>query len=186
MTPERLRLFAAVAVPHDTLAALAAVVEPIKPAWPGARWINLADQHVTLKFLGWTDADSLARVVGAVRKVARSHDPADVSLDALGAFPTERRPRVLWVGLRDPARLLSKLARALDEALAPLGFPAEERGFTPHLTLARIKIPTRPAGEWPELHVPATGWRVDRVGLWRSHLSPKGARYEIVEEMPLG
>lgn len=186
MTDARLRLFVAAPVPRNALIAAAEALEPIKPLFPGARWTDVDHQHVTLKFLGWTDASSLKEVVAACEGAAREHASATVSLGALGAFPTRKRVRVLWLGLDDPEGLLAGLAGDLDDALEPLGVAAEKRAFTPHLTLARFKTPLRMRAEWPDLRVDAPAWSVDSIGLWRSHLSSKGARYEVLDEFSLG
>lgn len=182
---DRLRLFVAVSVPEDRLRAASGVVEAIKPAFPGARWTDLANQHVTLKFLGWTTADKLGEIEGALGVVAAAHAPAPLLIGALGAFPSTRRVRVVWLGLDDPEGLLARLASDLDGALAPLRFPTEDRAFTAHLTLARFKTPLRMKDEWPDATVGAEPWTVDAIELWRSHLSPKGARYEVIARFPL-
>ena len=184
MSDERLRLFVAVSVPEEALGAVAAALEPVKDSWPGARWTDVANQHVTLKFLGWTSSGLLDEIVAACRVVASAHSSAELALSAVDAFPSRKRVRVLWVGIDDPAGLLSSLASALDAALEPLGCPREERAFTPHLTLARFKLPAR-FRAWPEVRPDPSPWRPGRIGLWRSRLSPKGARYELLETAPL-
>jgi 2'-5' RNA ligase len=137
--------------------------------------------------LGSTPADRLYAVARAVEAVARGRKGSDVSLTGLGAFPSARRARVLWVGLDDPAGLLSGLASDLDGALEPLGYRVEARPFTPHLTLARFKVPARLEGLLPELASSRLSpWLVDHVELFRSHLHPRGARYESLARFPLG
>lgn len=82
---------------------------------------------------------------------------------------------------------MSGLAADLDKTLEPLGYAAEARGVTPHLTLARFRIPVPLKGGLPE--VDTTGldvFPVEEIHLFRSHLSPKGARYEVLETFPLG
>ena len=185
-TAERLRLFVAISVPRDRLDHVAEVVEPLKPRFPRARWTERANQHVTLKFLGWAGVDLLAPIASACARVASSHSPAELALGELGAFPTRKRVRVLWVGVEDPTGLLPAVAGDLDRALEPLGFEVETRAFTAHLTLARLKTPARPAGGWPDAALERMPWTCDRLTLWRSHLSPKGPRYEALRSCPLG
>jgi 2'-5' RNA ligase len=185
MTSERLRLFVAVSVPDEALRATAQAIEPVKPLWPEARWVDLASQHVTLKFLGWADDDALGAIATACKDVAGAHSPARVSLRGVDAFPSRKRVRVLWAGLDDPRALLASVAGGLDAALEPLGFPREERTFTPHLTLARFKVPMRMHEPWPEVTIDAAPWTVAELGLWRSHLSPRGARYEVIDRLEL-
>jgi RNA 2',3'-cyclic 3'-phosphodiesterase len=180
------RLFVAVSVPPRLLEALAAVTEELHGTLPGGRWSPPENQHVTLKFLGSTPADQVEEIAAAIGLVAASHEPASLRLSGLGTFPSRRRARVLWAGLEDGAGLLVSLAAALDDALTPLGFEPEKREFTPHLTLARWRtaIPLRESLR--ELPPTATeAFRVEAVELFRSHLSSRGARYELLMSWPL-
>ena len=179
MGDEKLRLFTAVRVPLDQLEWLDGALAGIK-SLPGARWTSVESQHVTLNFLGWVVAGALGAVVAAVDDVAGRHAPVEVSLTRLGAFPRERRARVLWAGIADPAGLLPALASDLGASLRTVGYVPEERDYTAHLTLARFKTP-RPV-ELPKLPAPPGPFAVDRVTLFRSRLSPAGARYEVMHE----
>ena len=189
MSSERLRLFVAADLPPRLLADLDESLVSLRsrPEVASARWAVPANQHVTLKFLGWVDAGTLDRIEKALTAVASSHKPAVITVTGLGAFPSERRARVLWAGLDDAAGLLTALASDLDSALAPLGFEPESRAFTPHLTLARFKPPASIAGVLSEVpKVAEPSFEVDHLHLYRSHLHPKGARYEILRSLKLG
>jgi RNA 2',3'-cyclic 3'-phosphodiesterase len=188
MSSERLRLFVAADPPPDLLEALDESLAPLRsrPELASARWTVPANQHVTLKFLGWVEAGTVEPIVTALATVASSHEAATITLTGLGAFPSERRARVLWAGLEDPAGLLAALASDLDASLGSLGFEPETRAFTPHLTLARFKPPApvaRIPSEVPGVAEPS--FEVDRLHLYRSHLHPKGARYEILRSLKL-
>jgi 2'-5' RNA ligase len=179
VTPEKLRLFVAAVLPSEQLEVVAALVRRLQPELERARWTAAANQHVTLKFLGWTGADRLEDISERVTAVARAHAPADLELGPLGAFPSRRRARVLWLGLDDPQRLLESLASALDSALAPVGFKPEKRAFTPHVTLARFKPPESVERVTAEpVAVEARRFPVDRLVLFRSHPHSSGVRYE--------
>lgn len=179
-----LRLFVAVSLPQEHLDRVRDEIAPLRARWSEARWMKIENQHVTLKFLGSTPPERLDDVRAAVRGVVSVHGPATIALSGLGAFPGPRRARVLWVGLDDPAELLASLARGLDDALEPLGYRVEKRAFHPHLTLARWRTPQRIA-ELPELRLDLPPFAVEKVELFRSHLHPKGARYEVLEAWPL-
>ena len=186
MTEARsLRLFLAVSVPQGHLGWVGRQVAEVGSRWPDARWIAAENQHVTLKFLGATPEDMLEALAGACSDAARTQPTGPVSLGGLGVFPSPKRARVLWIGLHDPARLLASLAVALDERLGLLGFQPEKRAFSPHLTIARFKTPTS-VGELPPLLTSPGPFQVADFGLWRSHLSPKGPRYERLSSFPLG
>jgi len=183
--PERLRLFVAVDVPHGLREVVSDAAEPLRKRYDSGRWAPIENQHVTLKFLGSTLSDHLEAVHDALGMVARSHAPAKLSVSGLGSFPSSRRMRVLWAGLDDPGELLVRMAADLERAFEPLGYKAEARAFTPHLTLARFRVPVRLEEPLPEL--PATEpFEIASVELFRSLLHPKGARYEVLESFRLG
>lgn len=184
---ERIRLFVAVSLPQAVLESVDAAVEPLRTKLKNARWTAPENQHLTLKFLGWTPSDRLDEVARISGMVASGHEPTSISLTKLGAFPSERRVRVLWMGIDDPSGLLVRLAADLDGAFEPLGFAAEGRAYTPHLTLARFKLPVPMKSGFPELSAPPhEPIVIDELELFRSHLSPRGARYEVVRSFPLG
>lgn len=154
--------------------------------FPGARWTDVAGQHVTLRFIGWAERDQVAAVSLACREAAGTVEPCELSVSGLGAFPSLRKVRVLWAGIADPTGSTTRLAAELDTRITAAGFPGEERGFTPHLTLARMKMPVKIAG-LPDIETSdLSPFRLDEIVLYRSHLNPKGARYEALERFPLG
>lgn len=182
----RVRLFVAVSIPRAHLEAIDEQIAWFKNKVVKARWTSLDNQHVTMKFLGSTPEDRLPAVTEACRVVAASHAPASVALTEVGAFPSRNRVRVLWVGLADETDTLTKIAGDLDRACEPLGYPTESRAFTPHLTLCRFKIPVPLKGGLPEIDTSQLEpFTIGSIQLFRSHLSPKGARYEVLEEFDL-
>ena len=181
------RLFFAVSVPPLLLARLEEATSRLRDRWPQARWAPPANQHVTLRFLGWVEDEEVEPVRRAGAAAAESLEPAPVSLSGLGVFPSRARARVLWVGLDDPAALLASAAATLAERLEPLGFAPEERAFRPHLTLARFRTPERVRVELEPLDLGDESlFEVAAIELFRSHLHPQGARYEVVAAFPLG
>ena len=186
MTVERFRLFVAVDLPREHLDHIERAIEPVRGTFPDARWISIDNQHVTLKFLGPTPSDRMDEISKVCEIVGAGVAPASLSVTQLGSFPSRTRVRVLWVGLDDPHGVLARLAKDLESALEPLGYPAEERAFTAHLTLARLKAPQRLPDGLPDIALASLGpFEVGELVLYRSHLSPKGARYEALERFPL-
>lgn len=186
MAEARLRLFIGVSIPRDHLERIDEQIGSFRAKAVNARWIDLENQHVTLKFLGSTPGDRLADVERVCAMVSASHRARPVALAEIGAFPSRTRVRVLWVGIDDPDGLLASLAADLDQAFEPLGFAAEGRSFTPHLTLCRFRIPVPMKSGLPSLDMTGLDpFEIDRLQLFRSHLSPKGARYESIKGFPL-
>lgn len=185
-TPERLRLFVAARIPEDRLQLLDAEMAPLRAKLTNARWAPLENQHLTLKFLGSTPADMLEGVASTCAMVAAGYRPARLVLTELGAFPSKTRVRVLWVGVDDPDDVLARLAGDLERAFEPLGFPSEGRAYTPHLTLARFKLPVPLKSGFPSIDTSGIEpFELTEVTLFRSRLSPKGARYEAMDAFPL-
>ena len=183
---DRLRLFLAVSVPPEVLGQLEAALESHRPSVPGARWAPIENQHVTLKFLGTVEVGRLSAIEEICRSVATGALPSFVAVDGIGAFPRARRARVLWAGLDDPEGLVARLALSVAEGLEPLGYEAEARAFTPHLTLARLKSPAPVQKLIDLVEFRSEPFEIGAFHLYRSHLSPQGARYEILETFVLG
>lgn len=187
MSTDRLRLFVAARIPEDRLAHLDRLVSPLREKLTNARWTETADQHLTMKFLGTTPADRLDAVIQTTAMVAGGHVSAELSFTEVAGFPSRSRIRVLWMGIADRAGLLSRVAGDLDRAFEPLGYPSEGRAYTPHLTLARFKLPVPLKGGFPSVDAREVApFSVDELVLFRSHLLPKGARYEVMKTFPLG
>ena len=151
----------------------------MRPQATDVAWVGAENLHITLKFLGGVEDTRLSDVADAVGAAAAVR-AFDVELRGLGAFPTPTRPRVIWAGAAD-APAFAELAAGVDRSLGALGFPPEERGFTPHVTLGRVREPRRDRALASALTAGGTRpfgmLRVARVSLMRSDLSPRGARY---------
>lgn len=135
--------------------------------------------HVTLKFLGDTLETQIKPVEAIVKRIVESRPMFHLTLSGLGAFPSARRPAVVWVGL-DPAEPLRQMAGDLDRELSNLGFPPEGRPFTPHLTLLRIK--TRPPEALfslldEESQTEFGLAEISRVHVFQSELTRAGSKY---------
>lgn len=182
-----LRLFVAVDPSPDVVQAVDGALEPWRERYPRGRWVRPENWHVTLKFLGRTWPRLVDWVHEQCRAAAAGVRPFQVSVDGLGVFPGASRARVLWTGLRDPDGGLTTAASAVEDALSE-EFPPEKRGFTAHLTVARFQPPEK-FSEWTdelaEFTVDAPPFKVGKLLLYQSHLSPRGARYEVLEAFPL-
>jgi 2'-5' RNA ligase len=179
------RLFVAVPLSDDLRAALAAhILEvtqdrplPGKPV-PPPNW------HLTLRFLGATDAVASDRLVAALA-AAPLGEPFSVTFGGMGAFPRPARATVLWQAIDGGADRLKELAVLSEDAAQVAGFPPQDRPFHAHLTLSRIR-PHQDVRRLVEAANPFAGsLAVDRLVLFRSHLGRGGARYEEKESFPL-
>lgn len=180
-----LRLFVAIDLPEDVRALVEDGVAPLRERFPRARWVPTRNQHVTLKFLGATWPRLVDDVVQAIGDVAAAHAPFETRVAELGAFPSPRRARVLWVGLEDQAGRLAAIASGLDHALAE-HFAPEKRGFTPHLTVARFDPPVGLEDGLADAGVESRPFPVEWLVLYRSHLQRPAPVYEAMATFPIG
>ena len=179
------RLFVAIDIPEEVRAVVERGVIPIRERYPRARWVPTRNQHVTLKFLGTTVPRLLGPVTQVVGEVATEHRPFETRVCELGAFPSSRRARVLWVALEDPAQRLQKISAGLDERLAK-EFRPESRPFTPHLTVARFDPPVQLDDEIGTLALESRPFTIDWLVLYESHLRRPAPVYERLAAFPLG
>lgn len=133
-----MRLFTAIDLPPDSLMRLERLISALRPA-ALIHWSPLDNLHITTKFIGEWPEGRLEELHEALTALAE-RKPFEVEVRGLGWFPHERSPRVLWVGI-DGGEELAALAGHIENQLAPLGIKREDRQFSPHLTLARIKNP---------------------------------------------
>lgn len=176
-----MRLFLSVPVP-STIAPPPAYAR-LRERFPEGRWTSPAQWHITLKFLGETPSAGVDAVLMAARAVARRTPSFEIALGSFGVFP--ENPDVLWAGVETGKEPLTRLARDLESVLEPLGFPAEKRGFQPHVTLARFKPPLRNLpSELPPLWI--GGFQAKEMDLMESRLGRDGSTYRCVERMALG
>ncbi len=187
-----MRLFFSVKIPHDEI--FNDIHELLGgPEYHGIRAVDPSLHHVTLKFLGDTDinADDLSNPAG---ETAGSTSPFDLEIGGAGAFPTWKRPSVIWMGFHDQAglqRLASNLERRLRETL---GVEIEKRAFHGHITLARVRkgtsldaVAIREMVEEKAGKLKKKGYSigVDSFDLMRSTLTPEGPFYEVIGSYPL-
>jgi len=181
-----MRLFVAIEIPSSIRTTFAASLKEMREIAPHAKWVRPENLHVTLKFLGHTDAGNLEKIGHSLHAV-RSAQPVTLEFKGLGFFPNEKRARVLWAGTQSSANL-RPLAEDIDRAMNRLGFPLEKRPFTPHLTLARFNSPGLPPkiGEGVQRRVAYIfgALTADTFHLIESKLKPTGAEYTTVQSFP--
>lgn len=175
-----LRAFLALPLPTDLCQALAHAAGTLD----GLRSQRLGTIHLTVRFLG--DIENPEPILDAVRPVAAATPPFEFALRGLGAFPRLQRARVVWAGVEAGAEEAAALAAGIEKALRPLGFQPEGRPWRAHVTVGRFKVPR-------SLELPASlagrEWGValaERLVLYRSELTPQGARHEVAGKLSLG
>jgi RNA 2',3'-cyclic 3'-phosphodiesterase len=184
---ENMRLFVALDVPDDVRDALRNLIARLRPLCKTARWARPEGMHVTLKFIGHVEPHKLDAIRATLATI-QMPEPIEINFRGVGFFPSARRPRVLWCGVEASANL-AQLASSVNQTLDPQGIPANDREFTPHLTLARFKLPEgaealiRSAAEAASHDFGST--LASHFHLYESFLKPSGAEYKKIETYPL-
>jgi 2'-5' RNA ligase len=188
-----LRAFIAVEIPPVIHKAIDRKTTPLRDALNSSlvRWVSTSNIHLTLKFLGDVspaNVEMLSQMIGAE---ADQHKNFTIKFGGLGAFPNPRRPRVIWVGMQAPGEL-EALHTGIEAAAAKLGYPAEKRPFSPHLTIGRVKRNAGSAGA-QKIRQVLEGTQIGSLGsapitdvhLFKSDLKPTGAVYTKLHSAPL-
>ena len=185
-----MKLFAAIMIPARERKRLYKASTPLREAGLPVRWVDVDALHLTLKFLGEVPKDRVDRVRTALAEVAGKSKAFEVNLGGFGAFPSLRKPRVVWAGAYASPELRC-LKHDLEWEFAALGYAREARAFHPHLTLGRAR-PEAAAGDFRDLEdlVEPLKYQgslnVHSVVLLRSILGPQGASYETIDTVRLG
>ena len=174
-----MRTFVAVFPPPEVREALFRAARDM-PASKDFRIVDPEKIHLTLKFLGDVAEDGVAQ---ALEPISDRHEPFEVETSGFGAFPSEKRARILWAGVGVGSGPLRALSRDVDDLLEPAGFEREGRPYVPHLTLGRVR--GRPvkldAAEKPS---PALRFTVSGVDLVKSVPGGHGVTYSILRTYP--
>ncbi len=188
-----LRAFIAIELPKNTLDAIEKQTARLRHTLGNdiIRWIPAQNMHLTLKFLGDIAASHVDFIKQMLAREADSHPQINLQLGGLGSFPTSRRPRLLWIGIHAPAGLES-LQKSIEAGTSRLGYEQEERAFSPHLTIGRVRQnigapelqKVRAALDTIQLGNIGTA-RVDSIHLFRSDLQPSGSIYTKLFSAPL-
>jgi 2'-5' RNA ligase len=186
-----MRLFIALDIDAAVRERIVLFMDGVRGFAPGARWMRPESLHVTLKFIGEQPESALDQIKHELENLRV--DASQVQFRGYGFFPTAKSPRVFWIGI-EAGPQLSSLAAAIDDKMASLGIPKEDRAFSPHLTLARGAGGSgsprwrKEDGPNPTFHhlqqklstlpSPEFGTMTPReFFLYQTQLSPKGSKY---------
>ncbi len=156
------------------------------------RWVPSHNIHLTLKFVGDVSLASLGLLKDMLTVEAAQHPCFEMQAEGLGSFPNSRRPRVIWIGLHAPAALES-LQHGIESASARLGYETEEKSFSPHLTIGRVKQ-NLSSPETQRIRAALEATKIGRLGvvhvdaahLFKSELRPNGSVYTKLFSAPIG
>ncbi len=189
---EKIRSFVAITLPADVQDHLRKIEALLKSgtAVP-AKWVEPENIHLTLKFLGDTDPGKIGDIFETISHAAAGISPFALEIKGLGVFPGPRNTRIAWAGLAGDLGKLNLLQKNIEAGLEGLGFPSEKRGFSPHVTLARVRD-TATAEERERFGRLVTGtfvkpvpFFIDSIWLIKSELTRHGPTYTPINSVLL-
>jgi 2'-5' RNA ligase len=190
MAMPRTRTFIAIELSKPIRDRLIALQEGLATAAPDVKWVEPDNLHVTLLFLGEVDDRELPAVCRAVQDALAEHPAFTLSVEGVGCFPNPRRPRVLWVGIKQGVQEVVAVHDALEGPLLDLGcYRREERKYTPHVTLGRRRS-EGPADALSKALAKQQTWQggdelVSEVHVMASELTRDGPQYTILSRARL-
>lgn len=183
-----MRLFVAVPFPAEVKNELGKLIDDWRRERDKVSWVKKENLHLTLKFLGETPLEKLEPLKKNLGNGLNGPAKFQLSLSGAGAFPNLNRARVIWIGVTEGKEKLAGLAQKVEEATRPLGFPAENRDFSAHLTVGRVKdgrLSERLSAKVSACTFEAKGIIVSEVILFQSELAPGGSIYTPLQRFEL-
>ena len=184
-----MRLFIAIEIPDEIKQEMIRVQEQLKKVNVVASWPRTEGMHLTLKFLGEVPETKIQEIVSGLQTAAEGIGRFRLEVKGVGTFPNPRNARVVWIGLSGNIGKLTQLQEAVEDALAGIGLARDERKFTAHLTLGRIKQ-VRSRDQWLAVLAECKdrslpGFDATAVSLMKSELKPSGAVYTEMSRVEL-
>lgn len=184
-----LRCFIAIEIPETIKKSIADIIDSLKKSGSDVKWVSDENIHITLQFLGETEESLIPDIKGALYKILATYSPFYIKIAGVGCFPSGRRPRVIWVGTEESQYLIN-IYKDISSEMVKFGYQIEKRGFSPHVTIGRVKS-NRNTGELLRRLDEFTvtdfpGFEVQNVTLMKSELKPSGAKYYSLAEIPFG
>jgi 2'-5' RNA ligase len=191
---ETARLFVALPVPVEIKERLRAVQRELGTLMRRSTvsWTRAEQVHLTLRFFGSVRVDELEAIKTALENACASAGALELVASGPGVFPNKRNPRIMWIGIHEPSGKLADLHKEISAGTANFGQAPEDRPFSPHLTLGRIKelhsADARELRRFLEENAAAGfgQWDVSAVELIKSELGGDGSKYTALTAIELG
>jgi RNA 2',3'-cyclic 3'-phosphodiesterase len=174
-----MRAFIAVELSPRLKETISGIQSEFKRSPGEVKWVIPDICHITLKFLGEVKEEQVTPLRAILDECAVGIKPFQLTVDSLGAFPTMDRPNIIWLGVKDEANILEEIARAIDQKTSALGFPKEDRPFTPHITIGRTRAGSHQALSQvlKSAAVPHETFEVKALTFFQSTLASWGPSY---------
>ncbi|MBU0599539.1 RNA 2',3'-cyclic phosphodiesterase [bacterium] len=182
-----IRTFIAINIEDKIKEEISKIIKALKNDQDEIKWIEKESFHLTLKFLGNVRIFQVEEIYEKLQIIAGSILPFKISFSNLDIILNKKTPKIIWVGIKEGSKELIELTEEIEISLADLGFLKEERRYTPHLTLGRIKRINERENFIEKAkkidHLEAHSFIAKKIGIIKSTLTPKGAVYTQLKEV---
>jgi len=186
----KIRSFLAFTVSGDFKEMLERILKDLQNTKADVKWVKPENIHLTLKFLGDLAEGQLEAVKVVLRQLCPGFRPITTNINAIGAFPDMRHPKVIWAGLQDPHQSIKEIFEVLETSFLKLGIDQEDHPFQSHITLGRVRSSANLKElieKMPNISINSKISQVfDLIVLYKSTLTPDGPVYDTLEEFSLG
>lgn len=179
------RSFIAIELTKEIKDKLNKIQDELEKSNADVKWVEPENIHLTLRFLGNVEEKKLEDIKRILEKISEKHIRFSIELSGIGAFPKISSPRVIWIGIEKGEELF-QIFSELEDELNKIGFKKEERGFSAHITIGRVRSPLNRVKLSEEIKkmnsIPRLSSSVNKITLFKSTLTSKGPIYEVIFE----
>lgn len=186
---KEIRSFIAFEIPNNIKEKISLLQTNLSKKIKDVRWVKSSGIHLTIKFLGNIQENKINLICEKISSVMIKYPPFEVIIKEIGCFPNFRKPRVIWLGLEEKRNYLLQISNEIETELKQIGFPPEDREFSPHLTLGRFGLNkviadfAKIAEDYKDLKIDVL--QLASISLIKSDLKSGGAIYTTIGSFPL-
>ena len=182
--PEKLiRTFIALETPETVTKVALSLQSSVKVNPKAVRWVRKENIHVTLRYIGHTAPGEVEKINRLLSEIVGQNSDLSLNVSGTGCFPKKERPRILWLGVDGDVLELKLLVEMINSEMDQLGYPQEERNYSPHISIGRIRYPqkvTPDVTDFLSAEYEPISWNIPKVVFYQSELLPSGAIYSIL------
>ena len=181
-----MRSFISIEIPGDIRDHIGNYIAEINGALTGVKWVKPENIHLTIKFLGNIREKDVPGLRDCITGAAKEFEPFMLTMTNLGYFPNFSNPRIVWIGVDGGLDSLLDVFQYMETCLEEAGYDREERTFSPHLTIGRARRNSTIKVSGSVREFEPISFKIDKIALMKSTLTPQGPVYESITESTLG
>ena len=182
--PEKLiRTFIAIETPPTVTKVALSLQSSVKVNPKAVRWVRKENIHITLRYIGPTAPGEVEKINRLLSEIVGQNSDLSLNISGTGCFPKKERPRILWLGVDGDVVELKLLVEMINSEMDQLGYPQEERNYSPHISIGRIRYPqkvTPDVTDFLSAEYEPISWNTSKIIFYQSELLPSGAIYSIL------